>query len=93
MRRGGNEPAARRACARLCRWLGDRLARLFASACDAPSASRASGSPASSSSAMPAREIEDRPRPALSTMSRSSGSRQHPDFSVELSAIRCIMTA
>ena len=29
VRRGGNEPAAGRPCARLCRRLGDRLARLF----------------------------------------------------------------
>ena len=93
LRRRRHEPAARRPRARLCRRLGDRLARLFASASAPPSAARASGSPASSSSATPAASSRSGRGP---TRRRSWKPWQPPkllSFRLELSAIRCIMTA
>ena len=72
--------------------LGDRLAGLFARASARHSASRASGSPASSSSAIPAHELEERPRPALDRVAPLAAARD-PDNPIELFPRCCIMTA
>ena len=53
----------------------------------------ASGSPASSSSAMPGRELEERARARRWTTSGGRGSRRGIDFPIEFCAHRCIITA
>ena len=93
VRRGGDEPAARRPCARLCRRLGDRLAGLFASGSAPPSASPASGSPASSSSAIRAASWRSGRAPALATRCRAAGRRPQDALNLDLFARCCIITA
>ena len=77
-RNGGHEPADRRARAGLCRRLGDRLAGLFAQRSTPPSARKASGSPASSSSAIRAASSRNG-RGRRSKRSCGTGSPRNPE--------------
>ena len=93
VRRGGDEPAPRRPRARLRRRLGDRLGGLFGQRSAPPSADRASGSPGSSSSARPARELEERPRPDPADGRAATGSRRTTEPRLNFLAPCCISTA
>ena len=84
MRRCGHEPAARGSCARLRRRLGDWLARLFGDASGAPSAARASGSPASSSSGSPRETSRSAPGAACDGLEALAAAGDFEHFRLKL---------